>query len=86
MKVVIKNIKATDENGWSWETVIKREGHDDEVREYKTGPDRKGLFRFVQNTWAPVREDFIVKGRNSVYGKAKRLAQKELNLVGGEVA
>lgn len=78
MKVVVKNIKATDDNGWSWETVIEREGKDSEVREYKTGHDRKGLFRFVHDTWAPVSEDFTVKGRNSVYGKAKRLAQKEL--------
>ncbi len=78
MKVTVKAIKPTDENGWSWETHIERPGQEAEVRQYRTGADRKGLFLFVQDTWAPVSEDFVVKGRHSVYGKARRMAEKEL--------
>lgn len=80
MKVTVKSIKATDENGWSWETHIDRTGQEIEVRQYRTGADRKGLFRYVADTWAPISEDFVVKGRNSVYGKAKRMAMKELGV------
>lgn len=80
MKVTVKAIKPTDDNGWQWETHITKEGAETEVREYKTGADRKGLYRMVENRWAPVfGEEFVVKGRNSVYGKAKRLAMKEAN-------
>lgn len=79
MKVTIKAITATDDNGWSWETHITKDGAETEVRQYKTGSDRKGLYRMVENRWAEVfGDEFIVKGRNSVYGKAKRLAMKEV--------
>jgi hypothetical protein len=81
MKVTIKAITRTDENGWQWETHITRPDQETEVRVYKTGADRKGLYRMVENRWAPVfGDEFTVKGRNSVYGKAKRLAEKELGL------
>jgi hypothetical protein len=78
MRVTIKEIKATDDNGWSWETHITNDAGT-EVRQYKTGADRKGLYRMVENRWAEVfGDEFVVKGRHSVYGKAKRLAMKEV--------
>ena len=78
MKVTVKAIKATDDNGWSWETHIHHDNQEVEVRQYKTGADRKGLYRMVADRWAEVfGDEFVVKGRNSVYGKAKRLAMKE---------
>lgn len=80
MKVTVKGITRTDDNGWQWETHINRPDEEAEVRVYKTGAERKGLYRMVENRWAPVfGDEFVVKGRNSVYGKAKRLAEKELS-------
>ena len=80
MKVTVRAITATDNNGWSWETHIEHPNQEVEVRQYKTGADRKGLYRMVEDRWAEVfGDEFVVKGRNSVYGKAKRLAVKEVS-------
>lgn len=80
MNITVKAITPTDDNGWSWETHITKEGAETEVRQYKTGSDRKGLYRMVEDRWAEVfGDEFVVKGRHSVYGKAKRLAMKELS-------
>lgn len=79
-KVTVRGITATDDNGWSWETHIEHANQEVEVRQYKTGADRKRLYRMVEERWAEVfGDEFVVKGRNSVYGKAKRLAEKEVS-------